>query len=346
VAALVAIAVLMAARPASAAPPPEAAAEGSSAPTRREPTAGDFATARTALTQGMALREKGDLQEALARLVTAYELVPTPVTGFELGKTHMMLGHVLQAHELFKKVERMPPSMEESTRSQTARSESARLSAELEPRIPSVHLTLTLPKGASAVVHLDDEEIPMPTGEATRAVDPGPHDITTKAGDGPEEKIHVDVAESETKNVALAPKWIVPKAPPKEERVIYVPRTNPLAFIGFATAAVAVVVTLVSGYIYLDARDDAKNKCGNNFCPPVTRSNFLPENTVIDTSYNSDKTRYQVSGALMIVGGITTAVFLGVGIVGAARPLKERVVAKPKVTPTIGLGSLGLSGTF
>ena len=37
--------------------------------------------------EGLALREKGELQEALARLGSAYDLVPTPVTGFELGKT-------------------------------------------------------------------------------------------------------------------------------------------------------------------------------------------------------------------------------------------------------------------
>lgn len=321
-------------------PPPTAAA-------RREPTPGDFATARAALKEGLALREKGDLQGALARLGSAYDLVPTPVTGFELGKTHMLLGHVLEANEMFKKVVRMPPSMEESARSQTSRDESARLSQELEPRIPSLRFAVSLPPGANAIVRLDDDEIPLTAGETVRAVDPGPHDIVAKAGDGPEEKLHVEVAEGETKEIKLAPKWVAPKNPTgKTGQVIYVRQANPLAFIGFGTAVVSLVVTLVSGYIYLDARDEAKTKCGTKYCPPTQRSDILPENTVIDTSYNSEKTRYQVSGVLTIAGAVTTAVFFGIGVFGAARPLKEKVVATPKVTPSVGLGQLGLSGTF
>ncbi len=317
------------------------------APVRREPTAGDLATARTALREGLALREKGELAAALARLGSAYDLVPTPVTGFELGKTHMMLGHVLQAHELFKKVVRMPPSMEESTRSQTSREEAARLAKELEPRIPSLRLKLTLPPGASAEVKVDDETISLTGPETLRAVEPGAHDVVAKAGDGPEEKKHVDVAESETKDVALAPTWVAPKAPPvgKGRDVIYVRQTNPLAFVGFGIAAASLVVTTISAFVYVDARQDAIDRCGNRFCPPATGRGLIPENAIVDTTFQDENARYQISGALTIAGAVTTVVFVGVGIFGAARPVKERVVAGT-VASSLGLGRLGLSGTF
>jgi hypothetical protein len=321
------------------------------APAKREPTAGDLATARTALREGLVLREKGELQDALARLGSAYDLVPTPVTGFELGKTHMMMGHVLQAHELFKKVIRMPPSMEESSRSQMARDEAVRLAKELEPRIPTLRLKLTLPHGASAVVKVDDEVIPMTGAETMRAVDPGPHEVTAKAGDGPEEKVHVDVAESETKDVALAPTWVPPKAPPpgKGRDVIFVRQTNPLAFVGFGIAAAGLIATTVSALVYIDARDDAKGKCGSSFCPPAAGRDRLQfgDNTVVDTRFQGDNTRYQVSSVIMVAAGISTLVFFGVGIFGAARPVKERVtVGSTPLTPSIGLGRLGLTGTF
>ena len=316
---------------------------------KREPTAGDLATARTALREGLALRDKGEVQDALARLASAYDLVPTPVTGFELGKTHMMLGHVLQAHELFKKVVRMPPSMEESTRSQTSRDEAARLANELEPRIPSLRLKLTLPKDATAVVKVDDETIPLTGAETMRAVDPGPHEIVAKAGDGPEETVHVEVAESETKDVALAPKWVPPKNPQpgKTREIIYVRQTNPLAFVGFGIAAAALVVTTVSALVYIDARDDAKDKCGRSYCPPARRGgNVLGSDAIIDTGFQGENTRYQVSGIITLAAGVTTAVFVGLGIFGAARPVKERVTAGATVHPSVGLGRLGLSGTF
>src|SRR5437762_14009969 len=100
-----------------------------------EPSASDYATARSALKEGLALREKGDLEAAAARMQTAYDLVKTPVTAFELGKTQLLLGRVLTAHELFQVVVRMPSALEESQRPVAARSESARLSADIEPRI-------------------------------------------------------------------------------------------------------------------------------------------------------------------------------------------------------------------
>ncbi|MEA2751661.1 MAG: hypothetical protein QOI41_5804, partial [Myxococcales bacterium] len=76
--------------PAPATAPASAPAAGT---VHVEPSAGDLATARSALKEGLALREKGDLLGALGRLTTAHDLVPTPVTAFELGKTHLLMGH-------------------------------------------------------------------------------------------------------------------------------------------------------------------------------------------------------------------------------------------------------------
>jgi hypothetical protein len=345
----------MAAEPPAA---PRAPAPADSPPARREPTAGDLATARAALREGLTLREKGETNQALARLASAYDLVPTPVTGFELGKTQMMLGRILQAHELFKKVVRMPPSMEESARSQTARDEAARLAKELEPRIPSLRLKVQLPAGASAVVRVDDDVVATTGPETTRAVDPGPHDVFAKAGDGPEEKVHVEVAESETKEVVLAPQWVPPKKPPpgKTEQVIYLRTTNPLAFVGFGIAAAAVVVAGISLFVYQDARSEAAALCGQSYCPPATSRGDLRTvpSRVIDASFDELNTKTIASGATAIASGITAAVFLGVGIVGVTRPIKERVVtgvagaptAPLRLSPQVGLGGAGIRGTF
>lgn len=330
--------------PARAEPP---AATAPVASTRREPTAGDLATARAALREGLVLRDKGALEDALARLASAYDLVPTPVTGFELGKTHMMLGHVLQAHELFKKVVRMAPSLEESTRSQTSRDEAARLARELEPRIPSLRLELTLPAEATAIVRVDDEEIPVTGAVTMRAVDPGAHEIVAKAGDGPDEVLLVEVAEGEVKDVHLAPTWVPPKPRPSGREIIYVRQTNPLAFIGFGIASAALVVTTVATFVYIDARDEAKDKCGASYCPPAPQdAAAVSMGSVIDTSLRSETLRYQVSGAIMVAAGVTTLLFTGVGIFGAARPVKERVTTGATVRPRVGLGGLGLAGTF
>ncbi len=172
-----------------------------------------MATARNALRDGLALRDANDVSGALARLTTAWDLVQTPVTGFELGKTHLMLGHVLQAHELFVKVGRMPAALEESSRSATARTEAGRLTDDLEPRIPSLRIRVKVPSGATAVLRVDDEIVAMTGAITPRAVDPGAHQIVARAGDGPEERVVVELKEGETKDVALEPKWVPPKVP-------------------------------------------------------------------------------------------------------------------------------------
>lgn len=316
-------------------------------PKMREPTAGDVASARNALREGLALREKGDTNGALAPLQSAWDFVPTPITGFELGKTHLMLGHVLQAHELFAKVGRLPLSMEESARSESARDEAARLMKEIAPRIPSLRIKLTLPPNATAEVRVDDEEITV-NGETTRLVEVGAHDVVAKAGDGPEQKVHVEVAESEVKDVALAPQWIPPAPKPvvgPSGQLLYVRQTNPLTFVGFGIAAAGVVVTAVSAIVFFDARHDAANRCGEHYCPPANTLN-LPASAIYDVEFERATTRYQVAGVFMAAGIVTTLVFGGIGAVFAARPIKERVTAQPPARPSVGLGRLGLEGTF
>jgi hypothetical protein len=330
-------------------PRPAAPAETGPAVSKREPTAGDLATARGALRDGLALREKGDLQGALTRLGSAYDLVPTPVTGFELGKTHLMLGHVLQAHELFKKVVRMQPSLEESARSQAARDESGRLAREIEPRIPSLRIRVTLPPGATAVVRIDDEIVPTTGPETVRAVDPGRHEVAAKAGDGPEEKVEVQVAEAETKDVPLAPRWVPPQklAPGAPTRDSFVKSTNPLVYIGFGVAATAVVVSAVTAVVSANALEDARERCGKEFCPPRTGTRLGPTDANVgDLNFTSASDAAAAFALVSIIAGITAGVFLGVGIVGIRTPIKERVISNVTVKPSLGRGGVGLSGTF
>jgi hypothetical protein len=302
---------------------------------KRDPTAGDLATARAALKEGLTLREKGELPASIMRFQTAFDLVPTPVTGFELGKTQMMAGKILQAQELFQKVVRMPASMEESERSKVAREESARIVKQLEPRIPSLKIKVKLPAGASAVVRVDDEIVDLRGAETMRAVDPGSHDVVAKAGDGPEQHVRIEVAESEVKDVELTPQWVPPKIDAKTEKgkiVVVREKTSVLTFIGFAGASAGLATTLVAGYVWLGLHNELVDKCGDRFCPETNNPQINIRNTWL---------------GLTIASGATTLAFLAAGIVGVTNPKKESVVVGgARVRPAVGFGSLALEGTF
>jgi len=318
---------------AAIAAPPDPAPEQAPRPAEA-PTAGDLATARNALREGLALREQGDLVGALGRFGTAFDLVPTPVTGFELGKTHMRMGHVLQAHELFRKVARMPPALEESTRSATAREEASRLAADLEPRIPTLRLRLKLPPQATATVRVDDEPVTIGEGYAPRAVDPGTHVVVAKAGDGPEQRVTLDIGEGETKDIELAPQWIAPKEPEKTVapgQVFYLRQTNPLVFVGFGVSAVALTIAGVSAIMLVNAADRVQERCGKDYCSERVR----------ETDLNETGTWALVTG----IAGATAIGFFALGVISISRPTNEKVVAG-EIRPWVGLGSAGVSGRF
>lgn len=309
---------------------PAVAHAAPAAPGAAEPSPGDLATARSALKEGLALREKGDLAGALGRLTTAHDLVATPVTLFELGKTHLLMGHVLAAHELFIKIGRLPPALEESQRSATAREEASRLAADLEPRIPTLRIRLVkLPPEATAVVHVDDDPITM-TGDVTpRAVEPGKHVIVARAGDGPEVRVTLDVAEGETKDVDLAPQWLPPKPPPPPPpggQVVYLRQTNPLVFLGFTAASVSLTLTGVASVLAVNAAGRAHDRCGSDFCPQHVR--------------DSDITEMRTWIAVTAVAGAATLAFVTVAVLSISRPVNE------KVTAYVGPGSAGLTGSF
>ncbi len=305
-------------------------ARGAPATARHEPSAADLATARTALREGLQLREERNLQEALARLATAFDLVPTPVTGFELGKTHMMLGHVLQAHELFRKVGRMPPAVEESERSATARTESARLATELGPRIPTVRLKLSLVPGATATVRLDDEEVQTTGAVTPRAVDPGKHVIVAKAGDGPEQRVTLSIAEGEAKDIELAPTWVKPKEPVRPQGFIYVPRTNPLVFVGFGGASVSLIVATLATSLAVANTSAAKDVCGESYCP---------QNAVTDSVRPA-----KVYAGIAVGAWASTVAFLAVGIISISNPVKDKIPTNARLR--LGPTGAALEGQF
>ena len=321
------------AQPAAPAVPAPPAADA-----RHEPSAADMATARNALRDGLALRDANDVPGALARLKTAWDLVQTPVTGFELGKTHLMLGHIVQAHELFVKVGRMPPALEESSRSATARTEAARLADDIEPRIPSLRIRVKVPPGATAVLRVDDELVAMTGAITPRTVDPGAHQVIARAGDGPEQRVVVELKEGETKDVELAPKWVPPKAPVAGAApALYVRQANPLVLVGFGAAGAGVVLTTVALAFAADASARTRSRCGDEFCPDTVD---VPQTGGIGGTARERQAWLLVAA----ISGITSGAFLTMGVITATRPVKVKLVGG--VAPFIGPTGAGLTGRF
>ncbi len=99
----------------------------------------DMAQARALLNDGLKLRKSGDLAGALEKIKAAHALAGTPVTGFELGRSYLAVGQLVEGRELLLSVARIPIRPEETDRSATARSESAKARRGGAPAHPEHH---------------------------------------------------------------------------------------------------------------------------------------------------------------------------------------------------------------
>ena len=193
----------------------------------QERSASDFAQAREFLNQGIELRRKGDLVGALEKLKAAHALGNTPITGVELGKTHVQLGQLVEAEEVFLSVARIRVRREETARSEGARRESATLAEQVRARIPTLTVRITGVPLDSVAVEIDGAVVLKEALAGPRLVDPGRHHIFAKSTSGGTAETTVDVAEGEARDVELKIVFTGGNpAPPPEPASASVPSTE------------------------------------------------------------------------------------------------------------------------
>jgi hypothetical protein len=297
---------------------------------RADPTAADLESARQLFRQGNDLRDADDLRGALAKYRAADALVSTPITSFEVGRTHVRLGELVEGYAALASVAKIPTKPKESANTASARTEAERLAREVEPRIPSLRVTpKNIPAGAALTVQIDGKK--ADPGALTK-VNPGKHGIVVHA-DGVSHTAEVTIAESETREVEvvfdpIAPAKVVETQPaqvaePSNGRPTWI-------YVGFAVAGAGVIVGSIAGILTLRGTSDLADRCPGGDCPPSEH----------DRLKSTDRWA-TVSTISFAVAGAAAAV----SIVGLFTTSPKRAEAGT-LRPTIGLGSIGLEGAF
>jgi hypothetical protein len=166
-------------------------------------SAGDLAQARELLSQGRALREHRDFPGAIEKLRAADALAHTPITAFELGRTYLVAGKLVEARETFLSVSRIAVGPEETERSNSARAESDKLAADLPARIPSLNIRVTGVPLDTVAITIDGAAVPTEVLAAPRLVNPGSHILVATSTTGGRTETAVDIKEGETREVEL-----------------------------------------------------------------------------------------------------------------------------------------------
>jgi hypothetical protein len=311
-----------------------------------EPNAADKETARALMATGRQDRTKGDLEGALKAFTAADAIMRVPTTGLEVARSQVALGLLVEARDTALQVARLPVMPREPAPFRAARESAAALGEELLTRIPSLTITVkNAPEGTTPTVTVDGAELPAGTLGAPRTLDPGHHVVAAKAG-AEEAKQEVDLAEQETKSVALelpaqdavattAPAGDATHEEPQSGRST---ASKVLLVGGFGAAGVGLIVGSITGALSLSKTSSVKSSgmCAGSVCNPSE-----------DGDLSSARTMATVSNVSFIIAGVGAVA----GVVGlltghsTAAPSEEHA-AGIRVVPTFGPGSIGLRGTF
>jgi hypothetical protein len=319
-----------------------------SRPARAQRTAQDIESARQLYNQGIDLRDKGDLKGALEKLKAAHALGNTPLTGIELCRTYAALRQPVEAREVCLGVGRIPPLAQETSRSQEARNEAARIAEAEKPKIGSVRLKIVgVPAGWEPMVTVDNTPVPAVALSEPRAVNPGVHTIVAKVGSGVETRATLQTKEGESRDLEMAvqppPAGETPSPhdsgpSPSPAPVTPPEKKNTFATVTFAVAGALGVLGTVAGIVAISGESDLKTKCAAKICG---RADW--------DALSSAQTWGNVSTVSFILGGGA----LGAGLVsiliasnakksGALHPAPRALT----ITPVVGLFAGGVHGSF
>ncbi len=287
-----------------------------------EPTPADVESAKIAFTEGLALREKGDEAGALVKFRAAYALVPTPITGVEVGRSLVATGHVLEGRSLLLDVSRMPKKAGESEHAEASRAEAADLAEKAKAKLA----TLTVETDADANIAIDDASIPKDASQAPRVLDPG-HHVVVVHSHGKSGRAEVDLQPGEQHHVRVDADH--DDAPTKTALKFHL--GTPF-WVSVVVAGVGLVTGVATGAAALSVTGHLASECPNKTCPQSAWGD-------LDTSLALGWT--STIGFIAGGAGAITAIVL---FATSGRREPEAQARVPWVR--VGLGSVAVGGSF
>ncbi len=316
--------------------------------------------ARDLMKKGRSARNARDLKLALESFRGADDIMHVPTTGFEVARSQVDLGMLVEAHETLLAVLRTPERPGEPQAFRDARGYAKLLDDDLAARIPQIRIKLQGPAtgaaaGAPAIIAVDGVTLPEGALLVPYKLDPGHHVVTAKS-EAAEGHAEADLAERQNTEVTLtltptaeaapAPPAAAPStanaAPTASDATseTLAPRDGSeggggpgaVAWTGFAVAAAGVALGTVTGILAFTGKGSIASQCNGTHCPPSTYD-----------ALSSADTLATVSSVAFAVAAAGASVGVASWLLGRHGPPAP---AAARVTPVVGLGAAGLAGTF
>ncbi len=321
--------------------------------TKGPPSAADRETARSLVGLGHKKTAAGDLKGALQAYKQADAIMGVPTTGALVAKGYERLGQLLDAHDALVKVTLFPKKPNEPPAFAGARDAARAKIQQLRPRIPSLKVELNttkgpLPAGVEPVIHIDGVKLAGMLAAVPRKVNPGKHTISGSAP-GWRAELEVTVKERENRVVKLVlkphkddkpngdkPNGDKPNGDKPNGNGDKVESGAPvLAIVGFVIGGVGVAAGAITGGLAMSAGSAAKEGCNGNVCPTANQDDADHATLMAHISTAG----FAVGGAGVVLGVIGL-------LLPDAEPSSPAKKKDAQLQPWLGLGTIGLSGTF
>jgi hypothetical protein len=319
-------------------------------PEARAQSDGDRATARALGQEGQQALDGKDYATAEDRFRRADKMVHAPTLMLGLARALTAEGRFVEAQEAYNRIirEGLPPGAPDVFK--RALDDAKKEVEAVTPKVAAVTITVKAAGGSDIPepqVVLDEHPINSASLGVRRSIDPGAHVLRATAEGYKPGELKFTVVEGGTASAPLslekdmtapvAAAAVVTPAGAMTSPSADVGTTKPsstrklLPWIGFGVGAVGLGLGAVTGIIAISKHstlsDECKNGCGPN--------------------QQSDLSAYHTMGTLSTVGFIIAGVGAAAGVVLLVTEPKSPPPATAfHVTPVIGLGSVGATGTF
>lgn len=315
----------------------------------------ELAGARASATAGAKAFSQGDYKKAVDMFKRAEELVHAPTHLLYLARSYAKLGRLVDAAETYRKITREKLAADAPDAFKDAQGKANTELAALEPRVPSLTITLKGDGAAGATVTMDGTEVPSALVGVPHPVDPGTHKlvasgngvqsdpatVTLEEGGKQTVELTLQAAPGATAHAAAGAGISGGTTSPGGDKGAPSHGGNGMRIGAYVALGVGVVGVAAGTIFALGAKskfNDANNLCDlpGGACPADRQSEIQS----LDDSGTSKKTLATVG---FIVGGVGLATGVTLFILSGK---KQQEKAHAGIHPWVGLGSAGVSGRF
>ena len=315
--------------------------------------------ARDAANSGRAAFDAGQYEQAIDSFSHAEQLVHAPPHLLFLARSQVKLGRLVAARETYLKITREVLTAKAPKAFVDAHTAAEQEQAALEARLPSVTVKVQGASASDVSLEMDGAALPAAMIGIPLPADPGKHVFKASSASAESEPVSITVVEASKQTVTLSlhpSAGRAPSAPPPTSSQASTTLNSSqvkgsglriASYVSFGVGAVG----LGLGTVFLLKAHSTRNSADQLFasCNATSPAGKCADRTTqgqIDSKDNDADGQGTLAATSLIVGGAGLAAGIVFLVLDGHHAQESAQRNTPRIIPVVGLGSVGLLGSF